>query len=134
MDGERLVQVNITVEVPRIYFRLWIDSKTSGEEVSSLTRALQREKRRGLVTQPEEPIQMKGKIEEERRQQTEAGTKLQNANAGLSNRDHFRTWWVILGGSGLRNGWEVQRRGRGETMRSTWEGHEVLGGAHEEGC
>lgn len=85
--------------------------------MSSLKRALQREKRRGLVTQPEEPTQMKRKIEEERRQQTEAGWhQAPKCERWVQEqRDHFRTWWVILGGSGLRNGWEVQRRGSGET-------------------
>ena len=75
--------------------------------MSSLKRALQREKRRGLVTQPEEPTQMKGKIEEERRQQTEAGWhQAPKCERWVQEqRDHFRTWWVILGGSGLRNGW-----------------------------
>ena len=74
MGGERLVQVeHHNGGAQDLFLRLWIDSKKIRDEVRSLKRALQREKRRGLVTYPEEPIQMKGKIEEERRQQTEAG-------------------------------------------------------------
>lgn len=63
MGGERLVQVeHHSGGAQDLFLRLWIDKKKIREEVGSLKRALQREKRRGLVMQPVECTQMKGKI------------------------------------------------------------------------
>lgn len=50
MGGERFVQVeHHNGGAQDLFLRLWIDSKKIRDEVRSLKRALQREKRRGLV-------------------------------------------------------------------------------------